>query len=98
MMTVLAAPSRLDLDARSAFRRAAQAALAALPEGGTLVVDLSDTLDIDSAGLGTLVVVQRAAASRDQGVRLIGVRPEIVTLLTVTRLIDLFAIERAGGR
>jgi len=49
----LVAPQRLGLDTRVEFRQTAVQALEALPEGtGCLVIDLSNTRQVDSAGLG----------------------------------------------
>src|SRR5262245_52086060 len=57
---VLAAPDQLTLESRTAFRRAAAEHLSDLPEGnGRLVLDLTGTRHVDSAGLGALMLVQR---------------------------------------
>src|SRR5438045_9789291 len=62
---VLAAPEELGLDSRTAFRRAATELLEQLGEGaGRLVIDLAGTRQIDSAGLGALMLIQRKAAQR----------------------------------
>jgi anti-anti-sigma factor len=93
---VLAAPDQLTLDSRTAFRRAAAEHLADLPEGnGRLVVDLTGTRHVDSAGLGALMLVQRKAAERRQTVRLRGASEELRFLLVLTKLDDLFEIEAA---
>ena len=91
---VLAAPDQLSLDARAAFRRAANDLLGELPEGsGRLVIDLSGTRQVDSAGLGALMLVQRRAAERRQRVCLRGAAEELRYLLVLTKLDDLFEIE-----
>src|SRR6266702_3363380 len=60
---VLAAPEELGLDSRTVFRRAATELLEQLAEGaGRLVIDLAGTRQIDSAGLGALMLIQRKAA------------------------------------
>jgi len=88
------APAHLGLDSRADFRRAGLEALDAMPEGdGALVVDLSATRLIDSAGLGALVLVRQHAAGRRQVVRLRGVNEEIRMLLALTRLEDQFQLE-----
>lgn len=93
---VLAAPAELTLDFRTAFRRAAGEMLDALPEGsGRLIVDLAGTRHVDSAGLGTLMLVQRKAAERRQRVSLRGASEELRFLLVLTKLDDLFEID--GG-
>src|SRR5260370_16394094 len=67
MEKTLAAPERLDLESRTGFRRAAGEVLDLLAEGnGRLVIDLSGTRTVDSAGLGALMLIQRKAAERRQ--------------------------------
>jgi anti-anti-sigma factor len=93
----LAAPERLDLDSRTAFRRAAGEVLDLLAEGGEgggrLVIDLSGTRSVDSAGLGALMLIQRKAAERRQTVCLRGANEELRFLLVLTKLDDLFELE-----
>src|SRR6266446_846547 len=63
---VLAAPEELGLDSRTAFRRAATELLEQLQEGaGRLIIDLAGTRQIDSAGLGALMLIQRKAGGED---------------------------------
>lgn len=91
---ILIAPQELALTTRSHFRRAAVKALCEMPEGaGRLVVDLGETRIVDSAGLSSLIQVQRRAAARRQVVRLRGVSEELRFLLVLTKLDDLFEIE-----
>ena len=91
---VLGAPERLDLESRTAFRRAAAELLDSLGEGaGRLVIDLSGTRHVDSAGLGALMLVQRKAAERRQTVCLRGANEELRFLLVLTKLDDLFELE-----
>ena len=97
MERVIVAPGTLDLERRAAFRRRAEDALDRLPDGATLVVDLAATRGVDSAGLGVLVVVQRRAAARRQTVRLANVGEELRSLLVLSRLADLFAMESGGS-
>ncbi|MGH7605869.1 MAG: STAS domain-containing protein [Gemmatimonadales bacterium] len=90
----MAAPERLDLESRTAFRRAAGEVLDLLAEGsGRLVIDLSGTRTVDSAGLGALMLVQRRAAERRQSVGLRGASAELRYMLVLTKLDDLFEIE-----
>src|SRR5262245_66420938 len=71
----MAAPERLDLESRTAFRRAAGEVLDQLAEGtGRLIIDLSGTRSIDSAGLGALMLIQRKASERRQVVCLRGAK------------------------
>ena len=91
---VIVAPSHLGVDTRASFRRSAVGLLDALPEGtGCLVVDLTVSRLVDSAGLGTLVLVQQHAAARRQTVRLRGASEELRLLLALTRLEDMFEME-----
>lgn len=91
---VMAAPERLSLESRTAFRRAAGELLEQLEEGaGRLVIDLSGTRHVDSAGLGALMLVQRRAAERRQTVCLRGANEELRFLLVLTKLDDLFELE-----
>jgi anti-anti-sigma factor len=90
----LAAPEELGLESRTTFRRAASELLEQLPEGaGRLVIDLSATRAVDSAGLGALMLVQRKAAERRVSVCLRGANEELRFLLVLTKLDDLFDLE-----
>ena len=90
----LAAPETLGLETRVAIRQAAEQLLEEMPEGsGRLVIDLMHTRDIDSAGLGALMLIQRVAAERRQAVVLRNPSEEIRFLLTITKLYDLFIVE-----
>jgi len=97
---VVTAPVTLDATTRVPFREAALSALHDLDEcqpGGSLVIDLGATHHMDSAGLGTLVVLQLRAADRKCAVRLRGASEEIRFLLLMTRLDDRFVIEPIAG-
>jgi len=94
---IVAAPEALGLESRVAFRRAAAELLGQLPEGaGRLVIDLTATRSVDSAGLGALMLIQRKAAERRLGVCLRGVNDELRFLLVLTKLDDLFELESRG--
>jgi anti-anti-sigma factor len=91
----LHAPATLGLATREAFRHSANELLDQLAEGnGQLVVDLSGTKEVDSSGLGALVMVQRHAADRRLQVVLRSVVPELEFLLVLTKLDDLFLFEQ----
>jgi anti-anti-sigma factor len=95
---VLAAPDRLGLDSRTMFRRSAVELLEQLAEGaGRLVIDLSATRQVDSAGLGALMLIQRRAAERRQSVCLRGASEELRFLLVLTKLDDLFELESGAA-
>jgi len=96
---VIAAPAHLGLETRAEFRRGAVELLDALPQGaGRLVVDVSLTRLVDSAGLGTLILIQQHAAARRQTVRLRGINEELRLLLVLTKLEDQFEIEGRHSR
>jgi len=93
----LAAPEHLGLDSRTEFRTAAVQLLEQLPERtGRLVIDLRKTRQVDSAGLGALMLVQRRAAERHQVVVLRSPNDELRFLLVLTKLDDLFQVEAAN--
>ena len=90
----LAAPETLGLESRIEIRQRAVQLLEEMPEGsGRLVVDLTGTRQIDSAGLGALMLIQRHAAERRQAVVLRNPNEEIRFLLVLTKLYELFTIE-----
>src|SRR5919106_1932220 len=90
----LSAPDTLGLESRVEIRKAAIRLLEGMPEGtGRLVIDLSRTRHVDSAGLGALMLIQRRAAERRQAVLLRHPNEEIRFLLVLTKLADLFVIE-----
>jgi anti-anti-sigma factor len=92
----LSAPDTLGLESRVEIRKAAVQLLEEMPEGtGRLVIDLSHTRQVDSAGLGALMLIQRAANERRQVVVLRNPSEEIRFLLVLTKLSDLFQIEQA---
>ncbi len=94
---VLAAPEQLGLESRTSFRRLATELLEQMAEGsGRLVIDLSGTRHVDSAGLGSLMLIQRKAAERRQTVCLRGANEELRFLLVLTKLDDLFELESGG--
>ena len=89
----LTAPQNLGLDTRVEIRKDAIKLLEEMPEGiGRLVVDLSGTQQVDSAGLGALMLIQRRAAERRQIVVLRNASEEIRFLLMLTKLDDLFEL------
>lgn len=94
--SVVAAPLNLTAQNRAQFREEALAALELLGSetpGGRLVIDLSSTRRLDSAGLGALVMLQLRASERRHAVCLRGASEEIRFLLLMTRLEDRFTIE-----
>jgi anti-anti-sigma regulatory factor len=95
---MIAAPEHLGLDSRNDFRKAAVSLLEQMPEGaGRLVIDLGATRKVDSAGLGSLMLIQRRAAERRQTVVLRNPSDELRYLLVLTKLDDLFELESPTG-
>src|SRR3989442_3824769 len=95
---VLAAPEELGLDSRTVFRRAAGELLEQLEEGaGRLVIDLSATRQVDSAGLGALMLIQRNAAEQRLAVCLLGADEELRFLVLLTKLDDLFELDSGAS-
>ncbi|MFI5234568.1 MAG: STAS domain-containing protein [Gemmatimonadales bacterium] len=94
MNETLMAPEHLGLLSRSDFRQQAVVLLERMPEdSGRLVIDLTATRQVDSAGLGALMLIQRKAAERRQAVVLRGANEELRFLLVLTKLEDLFTLE-----
>jgi anti-anti-sigma factor len=90
----LAAPVTLGLETRVAIRQEAERLLEEMPDGsGRLVIDLTHTRTVDSAGLGALMLIQRIAAERRHAVVLRNPSEEIRFLLTITKLYDLFIVD-----
>jgi anti-anti-sigma regulatory factor len=88
------APVTLGLESRVEVRKAAIRLLEEMPAGnGRLIIDLGRTRQVDSAGLGVLMLVQRAAAEHRHTVVLRNPSEEIRFLLVLTKLYDLFQIE-----
>lgn len=92
----IVAPDALGLETRLSFNEAAVRELDLLAPGGTLVVNLAGTAQVDSAGLSALMLVQRRAADRGQRIRLREPSDELRFLLSLTLMTDLFDME--GGR
>ncbi len=94
----MAAPDTLGLETRAVVRKSAIDLLEAMPEGaGRLIVDLSQTRHVDSAGLGALMLIQRRAAERRQVVVLRYPSDELRFLLAITKMKELFEIEPEIG-
>jgi anti-sigma B factor antagonist len=92
------APETLGLDTRVEVRKVATQLLEEMPEGvGRLVIDLSRTRHVDSAGLGALMLIQRKAAERRQLIVLRNLTDEIRFMLVLTKLDDLFQLETAAA-
>ncbi len=64
----------------------------------TVVVDLQEVTYIDSAGLGVLVSAHKRMKAEDRALVLRVAHPEMLKLLNITGLDQLFAIERPYAR
>ena len=92
----LAGPVNLGLDTRIEFRKAAVDLMDAMTQPGSrLIIDLTATRTVDSAGLGVLMLIQRHAAERRLRVVLKRPNDELKFLLALTKLDDLFDLEAA---
>ena len=90
----LRAPETLGLETRDSIRREAIKVLDNMPAGeGRLVINLADTRDVDSAGLGALMLIQRHAAERRLTVALRQISDELRFLLVLTKLDELFELK-----
>jgi len=94
------APTVLDRGSRAAFRSEALRLVEASPGppsaergGGRLVVDLGRTTHVDSAGLGTLILVRERASQLRRTVCLRGASEELRFLLVLIRMEDRFEFE-----
>ena len=91
---VIVAPERLGLQTRSQFRKVASELIDCTTTGtGRLVIDCGCLRAIDSAGLNTLILVQRKASKRRIRVFLRDLDDELRALLVLTKLDDLFELQ-----
>ena len=92
----LAGPVNLGLETRIEFRKAAVELMEAMTQPGSrLIIDLTATRTVDSAGLGVLMLIQRHAAERRLRVVLKRPNDELRFLLALTKLDDLFDLDAA---
>ncbi len=95
------APTILDRDTRVAFRTEALRLVEGTPAPDSvagngcvrLVVDLAGTVKVDSAGLGTLILLRERASELRRTVCLRGASEELRFLLVLTRMEDRFEFE-----
>jgi anti-anti-sigma factor len=90
---LISAPEHLGLESRIEFREAASALIDRIPTGrGRLAIDCGCLKSIDSSGLNALILVQRKAARRRVQVVLRALDEELLALLVLTKLDDLFEL------
>lgn len=85
-------PKETRLDSIVASELKAEFLILAQPDVEKLIIDLSDVEYIDSAGLSALLLARRQMSAHDSDVRLVGVRPEVRSLLSLTQLDRVFGI------
>lgn len=70
-------------------------ARAAMSHGERYIeVDFSDTIFVDSCGLGALVALHKSACNRQGALRLVNPAPPVKQILELTRLHHVFEIVR----
>lgn len=78
----------------NAFRDEARAALTEAQKN--IEIDLSQTMFLDSCGLGTLISLHKTTSSRNGMVRLLNPTPGVQQILELTRMHRLFEIVKKG--
>ena len=92
-VAVLIAPDRLISETRGEFRAAALQQLDQVgknTDAGVMVIDLSQTVDIDASGLGMLVFIQKRAKEHGLSTTLRHTPERVRNLLKLTLLEFLF--------
>jgi anti-sigma B factor antagonist len=85
-------PKETRLDSIVASELKAEFLILAQPDVEKLIIDLSDVEYIDSAGLSALLLARRQMSAHESDVRLVGARPEVRSLLSLTQLDRVFGI------
>ncbi|HZQ47216.1 MAG TPA: STAS domain-containing protein [Verrucomicrobiae bacterium] len=80
----------LDVANSKDFRNEARAALSAAQKN--IEIDLSQTMLLDSCGLGTLISLHKMTSNRNGAVRLLNPTPGIRQILELTRMHRIFEI------
>jgi anti-anti-sigma factor len=79
------------LDSLNASALKAEFLILAQPDVETLIVDLSEVQQVDSAGLSALLLAERQQAAHGGEVRLVGANDNLKSLLSLTQLDRVFA-------
>jgi anti-sigma B factor antagonist len=87
-------PQRLDVSSGAEVRDALAVALDASLDD--VIIDCSDLEVLDAVGLGVIVAAHRRAVSRGRRLVLLGVRPQVLRLLAVTRLHRVLHLQRGS--
>ncbi len=80
----------LDVASSNDFRNQACAALTAAQKN--IEIDLSQTVLLDSCGLGTLISLHKTTSNRNGAVRLLNPTPGVRQILDLTRMHRIFEI------
>ncbi|MDP4200410.1 MAG: STAS domain-containing protein [Bacteroidota bacterium] len=80
------------LDSQNAGQLKAEFLILAQPDIDALIVDLTQVGYIDSAGISALLLAQRQMKIHEGEVRLVGVRPNVLSMLRLTQLDRIFPI------
>jgi anti-anti-sigma factor len=89
----LAVSGELDVATCAELREAGEKAA---QENTSLRLDLRDVTFIDSSGIGALIAIRNAADAAGVPVVFANPSPKVLSVLEITRLIDVFTIERDG--
>jgi anti-sigma B factor antagonist len=93
---LLTVTGEIDLGTVDILRNAVTDALQA--ESSDLVIDLDDVSYIDSTGLGVLVGTYKRLADRRRSLTVRCSKPQVLRLLEITGLTDLFQIDRTASK
>jgi anti-sigma B factor antagonist len=80
----------LDVASSNDFHDQARTALTAAQRN--IEIDLSQTMLLDSCGLGTLISLRKTTANRNGAVRLLNPNPSVQQILELTRMHRIFEI------
>jgi anti-sigma B factor antagonist len=88
-VTTVKCHGRLVTDTAAQIKEAVKALI---PEGGRIVVDLSDLSYLDSTGLGTLVGLKASAINQGLCIlEFVNMTPRVLDLLRITNLTKMFS-------
>lgn len=79
-----------------AFKRDCQTAFAQHPDLKEVVLDFTETVFIDSSGIGALVICHKLCESKGAKLRLVNVPNQVLMALSLTELDQIFHIEPAS--
>lgn len=81
-----------ELDTASSTELREQARAALTPAQRKMDIDLSETMLLDSCGLGALISLHKTMCSRQGTVRLLNPTPDVQQILELTRMHRIFEI------